>query len=65
MRSYNIKNLRNIGLMGHSGTGKTSLVEAILYYSNIIDRLGNIEDGTTTLDYDEEEKKENLQFHFQ
>ncbi len=60
MRSYNIKNLRNIGLMGHSGTGKTSLVEAILYYSNIIDRLGNIEDGTTTLDYDEEEKKRKL-----
>lgn len=46
--------------MGHSGTGKTSLVEAILYYSNIIDRLGNIEDGTTTLDYDDEERKRKL-----
>lgn len=43
--------------MGHNGTGKTSLAESILYYSKIIDRLGKIEDGTTVLDFDTEEKK--------
>ncbi|GAA0078932.1 elongation factor G [Clostridium sp. CTA-5] len=60
MRDYSIKNLRNVGLMGHSGTGKTSLVESILYHSKIIDRLGNIEDGTTALDFDNEEKKRKI-----
>lgn len=43
--------------MGHNGTGKTSLAESLLYYSKITDRLGNIEDGTTVLDFDTEEKK--------
>jgi elongation factor G len=57
MKDYSIKNLRNVGLMGHNGTGKTSLAESILYYSKIIDRLGRIEDGTTVLDFDTEEKK--------
>ncbi|OOM70195.1 elongation factor G [Clostridium sp. BL-8] len=46
--------------MGHNGTGKTSLAESLLYYSKIIDRLGKIEDGTTVLDFDTEEK--NRQF---
>lgn len=57
MKDYSIKNLRNVGLMGHNGTGKTSLAESLLYYSKIIDRLGKIEDGTTVLDFDAEEKK--------
>ena len=57
MKDYSIKNLRNVGLMGHNGTGKTSLAESILYYSKITDRLGKIEDGTTVLDFDTEEKK--------
>ena len=57
MKDYSIKNLRNVGLMGHNGTGKTSLAESILYYSKITDRLGRIEDGTTVLDFDLEEKK--------
>ncbi len=57
MKDYSIKNLRNVGLMGHNGTGKTSLAESILYYSKIVDRLGKIEEGTTVLDFDPEEKK--------
>lgn len=57
MKDYCIKNLRNVGLMGHNGTGKTSLAESLLYYSKVIDRLGKIEDGTTVLDFDTEEKK--------
>ena len=57
MKNYSINNLRNIGLIGHNGTGKTALAESILYYSKVTDRLGRIEDGTTVLDFDPEEKK--------
>lgn len=60
MKEYNIKNLRNIGLIGHNGTGKTTLVESILYSSKMIDRLGSIEDGTTVSDFDQEEKKRKI-----
>lgn len=57
MRDYTINNLRNVGLIGHNGSGKTSLAESILYYSKATERLGKIEDGTTILDFDLEEKK--------
>lgn len=46
--------------MGHNGTGKTSLAESLLYYSKVSDRLGKIEDGTTVLDFDYEEKKRKI-----
>jgi len=49
--------LRNIILLGHGGTGKTSIAEAMLYNAKAIDRLGKIADGNTTLDYDPEEIK--------
>jgi len=57
MKEYKINNLRNVGIIGHSGSGKTSLMEAILYYTGAADRLGKVEDGTTISDYDAEEKK--------
>ncbi|MGL4774324.1 MAG: elongation factor G [Clostridium sp.] len=60
MKDYTIKNLRNIGIVGHSGTGKTSLTESLLYYTKTIDRLGKVEDGTTVSDFDAEEKKRNI-----
>ena len=60
MKDYSIKNLRNVGLIGHGATGKTSLAEALLYYANITDRLGKVEDGTTVMDYDPEEKKRGI-----
>ena len=44
MKDYSIKNLRNVGLIGHNGTGKTSLAESLLYYSKATDRLGKIEE---------------------
>lgn len=50
-------NLRNVILLGHGGTGKTSIAEAMLYNAKAIDRLGKITDGNTTLDYDPEEIK--------
>lgn len=60
MKEYNIENVRNIGIIGHGGTGKTSLTEAILYNCKETDRVGRIEDGTTVCDYDPEEKKRQI-----
>ena len=44
--------IRNIALIGHSGEGKTSLAEAMLFNAKSIDRLGKVEDGNTTMDFD-------------
>lgn len=52
---YSTENIRNIALIGHSGEGKTSLAEAMLYYCKAIDRLGKVDDGTSSMDYDTEE----------
>jgi elongation factor G len=53
--SYSTDKIRNIILLGHSGCGKTSLAEAMLFNSGAINRLGRVEDGNTISDYDEEE----------
>ncbi|EPY6473016.1 elongation factor G [Clostridium sporogenes] len=58
--NYSTTNLRNIGIIGHSGSGKTSLTEAILYFTNMVDRLGTIEEENTVSDYDTEEKKRKI-----
>ena len=47
--------IRNICLLGHGGTGKTSLTEAYLYLTGATDRLGRVADGNTVCDYDAEE----------
>ena len=60
MKNYSIKNLRNIGLIGHGGAGKTSFMEALLFKTENIDRLGKIEDGTTVSDFDLEEKRRGI-----
>ena len=48
-------NIRNIAIIGHSGEGKTSLSEAILFNGKSIDRLGKTQDGNTVMDFDEQE----------
>ncbi|MBI1876698.1 MAG: elongation factor G, partial [Chloroflexi bacterium] len=53
--SYTTDKIRNVVLLGHSGCGKTSLAEAMLFNTGAINRLGRVEDGNTTSDYDEEE----------
>lgn len=57
MKQYNAKNILNIALAGHSGCGKTSVAESMLYLAKASDRLGKIADGNTVLDYDAEEIK--------
>ena len=51
------KSIRNVALLGHSGGGKTSLAESMLYISRLTDRLGTTADGNTVCDYDPEEIK--------
>ena len=50
------KNIRNIAVLGHGNSGKTSLVESMLYVSGALDRMGKVADGNTVCDYDAEEK---------
>ncbi|RLB28038.1 MAG: hypothetical protein DRG87_10200, partial [Deltaproteobacteria bacterium] len=49
--------IRNVGLIGHNGCGKTSLAEAMLYNSKTIKRLGRVDDGSSTMDFEPEEIK--------
>ena len=57
MKQYNAKNILNIALAGHSGCGKTSVAESMLYLAKASDRLGKVADGNTVLDFDSEEIK--------
>ena len=54
------KDIRNVCLISHSSSGKTSLAEAMLYNNKLIDRFGKVEDGTTVSDYDSEEIKRKI-----
>jgi elongation factor G len=57
---YETENLRNVGLFGHGGAGKTSLAEAILYTAKVIDRMGKVENGNTVSDFEPEEIKRGI-----
>jgi len=58
--ALDIAKIRNIGFVGHGGVGKTSLVEAILFATGVTTRLGKVDDGTTTTDFDPDEVKRKI-----
>ena len=60
MKDYTVDKLRNICLMSHGGAGKTTLAEAMLFNTGVLDRFGKVLDGTTTTDYDPEEVKRKI-----
>ena len=55
MTIHNSNQLRNVVLLGHGGSGKTSLAEALLFDTGAVNRLGRVDDGTSVADWDEEE----------
>jgi elongation factor G len=55
MKVYDAAAIRNVALVGHSGSGKTQLASALLFDSGAVNRFGMVDDGTTVTDYDEEE----------
>ena len=55
MKNYAMKNIRNIAFVGSSNSGKTSLIEQVLFNAKMISRVGKINDGNTTLDFDADE----------
>jgi elongation factor G len=60
MKDYGTENLRNVVLLGHGSAGKTSLAEAMLFDSGAINRMGEVENGTTVADFDEEEIRRHI-----
>jgi len=63
MRDYLANEVRNICLLGHSGSGKTALVESILFYNKLTDRLGKTLDGNSAMDFDSEEIRRGLSIY--
>jgi elongation factor G len=60
LKQYAPERIRNVGLFSHGGAGKTSLAEAMLFDSGAISRLGRVEEGTTTSDFDPDEVKRHI-----
>jgi len=56
MKEYTTDKLRNVALVGHQSSGKTSLVEALLYNTGVLNRLGKVEEKNTVSDWDDDEK---------
>jgi len=55
MKQYCLQDIRNVGVVGHGGAGKTSVAEAMLFLSGVNDRLGKVGDTSSLMDYDPDE----------
>lgn len=60
MKDYPSEKIRTVALLGHSGSGKTSLTEAMLFDTGAVTRMGRVEDGNTVSDFDTEEKRRGI-----
>jgi elongation factor G len=60
MKDYKTENLRNVVLIGHGYSGKTTIAEAMLFNTGVLDRFGKVDDGTATTDFDPEEIKRKI-----
>jgi elongation factor G len=63
LKNYQTGQIRNLGVVAHGGAGKTSLVEAMLFNTGVLSRLGRVEDGTTASDYHPEETARQITIH--
>lgn len=57
MKNYSADKIKNVAFLGHGNSGKSTLASSILYHSKAIERIGNTSEGTSTFDFDAEEKK--------
>ena len=60
MKDYLANEVRNVVVLGHSGAGKSTVIEACLYFTKAIERFGTNADGTSALNFDAEEGKRGL-----
>jgi elongation factor G len=60
MKDYATPDIRNVAIVAHGGTGKTSLTEAMAFHAGLVNRLGRVDDGTTVSDFDPDEVKRKI-----
>lgn len=63
MRDYKSSEVRNVSVVGHSGAGKTSVLEAMLYYTDATERFGKTSEGSSLIDFDAEEIKRGISIY--
>ena len=60
MKEYTVNQIKNIALLGHGSSGKTTLNDALIYCGGGLERIGKTPDGTTVSDFDSEERKRKI-----
>src|ERR1051325_9513948 len=58
--SFDLHKVRNLGVIAHIDAGKTTTTEHLLYYAGVLHKLGGVDEGTTTTDYDQEEQQRGI-----